>query len=193
MNSFGKTKRIATLALIGGSLLWSSASFAHCDSMDGPVIEDARTALKEQSVQPVLKWIDPTDEKNLTAAFNDTLEVRVASPQARKLADKYFFETLVRLHRITEGAPYTGLKPAGSASVAAKAADKALAEGKVDALAQKLGENVTNFVTKQFRETIEDANAESVPDGRQFVDNYVRYVHAIEEIHSIIANKHDEH
>ncbi|MDL0431378.1 DUF6448 family protein [Marinobacter sp. TBZ242] len=193
MKSFGKTKRIATLAMISGSLLWSSASFAHCDSLDGPVIEDARTALNEQSLKPVMKWIAPTNEKDLTAAFNDTLEVRGESPQARKLADKYFFETLVRLHRETEGAPYTGLKPAGSASAAAKAADRALAEGNVDALAQKLGENVTNFVVKQFRETIQDANAESVPDGRKFVGNYVRYVHAIEEIHNIIAGTHDEH
>lgn len=193
MKSFGKTKQIATLVLISGSLLWSSASFAHCDSLDGPVIEDARTALNEQSLKPVLKWIDPTDEKDLKAAFNDTLEVRGESPRARKLADKYFFETLVRLHRITEGAPYTGLKPAGSASVAAKAADKALSDGKVEALAQKLGENVTNFVETQFRATIQDADAESVPDGRKFVANYVRYVHAIEEIHNIIASNHDAH
>lgn len=193
MKSFGKTKRIATFALISGSLLWSSASYAHCDSLDGPVVEDARTALNEQSLKPVLKWISPTDENDLNAVFNDTLEVRGGSPRARKLADKYFFETLVRLHRMTEGAPYTGLKPAGSASDAAKAADKALANGEVDALAQKLGENVTNYVAKQFRETIQDANAESVPDGRKFVDNYVRYVHAIEEIHNIIAGNHDEH
>lgn len=193
MKSFGKTKTIATLALISGGLLWSSASFAHCDSLDGPVIEDARTALNKQSLKPVLKWIGPTDEKDLTAAFNDTLEVRGESPRARKLADKYFFETLVRLHRTTEGAPYTGLKPVGSASAAAQAADKALAEGKVDALAQKLGENVTNFVSKQFQDTLENADAESVPGGRQFVANYVRYVHAIEEIHDIIASNHDTH
>ncbi|PHQ27271.1 hypothetical protein CLH62_06775 [Marinobacter guineae] len=193
MKSFRKTQRIATLALISGTLLWSSASFAHCDSMDGPVIGDARTALNEQSLKPVLKWIGPADEKDLAAAFNDTLEVRKGNPRARELADKYFFETLVRLHRATEGAPYTGLKPAGSASDAAKAADKALAEGNVDVLARKLGEKVTGFVTKQFQETMQGVNAESVSDGRQFVDNYVRYVHSIEEIHNIVAGAHDEH
>ncbi|WP_417567498.1 DUF6448 family protein [Marinobacter sp.] len=193
MKSFRKTQRIATLALISGTLLWSSASFAHCDSMDGPVIGDARTALNEQSLKPVLKWIGPADEKDLAAAFNDTLEVRKGNPRARELADKYFFETLVRLHRATEGAPYTGLKPAGSASAAAKAADKALAEGNVDVLARKLGEKVTGFVTKQFHETMQGVNAESVSDGRQFVDNYVRYVHSIEEIHNIVAGAHDEH
>ena len=35
------------------------------------------------------------------------------SAEARELADRYFFETLVRIHRAGEGAPYTGLKPAG--------------------------------------------------------------------------------
>ncbi len=193
MKSFRKTKRIATLALISGTLLWSSASFAHCDSLDGPVIGDAQVALNEQSLKPVLKWIGPDDEKNLAAAFNDTLEVRKLTPQTRALADKYFFETLVRLHRATEGAPYTGLKPAGSASKAAEAADKALAEGSVDALAQKLGENVTRFVTNQFHTTKQGINAESVSDGRAFVDNYVRYVHSIEEIHNIIAGDHNDH
>jgi hypothetical protein len=193
MKSFSKTKRIATLALISGTLLWSSASFAHCDSLDGPVIRDARVALNEQSLKPVLKWIGPDDEKSLAAAFNDTLEVRKLTPQTRALADKYFFETLVRLHRATEGAPYTGLKPAGSASKAAEAADKALAEGSVDALAQKLGENVTRFVTNQFHKTKQGINAESVSDGRAFVDNYVRYIHSIKEIHNIIAGDHNDH
>lgn len=193
MKSFSKTKRIFTLTLLGGALLWSSASFAHCDSLDGPVIEDARTALSKESLKPVLKWIGPDDEKSLTAAFNSTLKVRGLAPEARELADRYFFETLVRLHRATEGAPYTGLKPAGSASAAAKAADKALAEGNVDALAKKLGEKVTLYVTKQFEETAQNANAESVADGREFVENYVRYVHSIEEIHNIVAGAHAEH
>lgn len=193
MKPFSKTKRIATLALISGTLLWSSTSFAHCDSLDGPVIDDARTALNEQSLKPVLKWIGADDEKDLTAAFNDTLEVRAVNPRARELADKYFFETLVRLHRATEGAPYTGLKPAGSASEAAKAADRALAQGNVDALAQKLGEKVTKYVTKQFHETMQGANSESVLDGREFVDNYVLYVHSIEEIHNIVAGAHGAH
>ncbi|MFO7530669.1 MAG: DUF6448 family protein [Marinobacter sp.] len=188
-----KTKRIVTLTLLSGALLWSSASFAHCDSLDGPVIEDARTALNKKSLTPVLKWIGPDDEKNLTMAFNSTLEVRSLDPKARELADKYFFETLVRLHRATEGAPFTGLKPAGSASAAAKAADKALAEGNVDALAKKLGEKVTSYVVEQFQKTERDANAESVADGREFVDNYVRYVHSIEEIHNIVAGAHSEH
>lgn len=193
MNTVKKTSRILTFALIGGTMLWSSASFAHCDSLDGPVIEDAREALNEQSLNPVLKWIGPEDEDRLNAAFKSTMEVRGLNPKARELADQYFFETLVRLHRATEGAPYTGLKPAGSASVAAKAADKALADGHVDALAEKLGENVTKFVMKQFHKVKKGADADSVSEGREFVENYVRYVHSIEEIHNIIAGDHHGH
>lgn len=193
MNTFKKTSRIATLALISATLLWSSASFAHCDSLDGPVVQDAREALDKRSLNPVLKWIGPDDEDNLTAAFKNTMEVRSLDPKARELADQYFFETLVRLHRATEGAPYTGLKPAGSASVAARAADKALADGDVDALAQKLGENVTRFVMKQFHKVRKDMDAQTVSEGREFVANYVRYVHSIEEIHNIIAGEHSGH
>ncbi|MCG7198635.1 DUF6448 family protein [Marinobacter pelagius] len=193
MTTSRKTRRIVTLALISGTLLWSSASFAHCDSLDGPVIEDAREAINEASLKPVLKWIGPDDEDRLKAAFKSTMEVRGLDSKARELADQFFFETLVRLHRATEGAPYTGLQPAGSASVAAKAADKALADGDVDALAQKLGENVTRFVLTQFHKVKKGANAETVAEGREFVENYVRYVHSIEEIHNIVAGEHDGH
>ncbi|MBW4934270.1 DUF6448 family protein [Marinobacter sp. F4206] len=193
MNTSRKTKRILIPALISGTLLWSSFSFAHCDSLDGPVIEDAREALNEQSLKPVLKWVGTEDEDQLKIAFQSTMEVRSLDPKARELADQFFFETLVRLHRATEGAPYTGLQPAGSASVAAKAADKALADGAVDALAQKLGDNVTKFVLTQFHKVRKGADAETVAEGREFVENYVRYVHSIEEIHNIIADEHVGH
>jgi Family of unknown function (DUF6448) len=32
---------------------------------------------------------------------------------SREVADRYFFETVVRVHRAAEGASFTGLKPAG--------------------------------------------------------------------------------
>ena len=51
----------------------------------------------------------------------------------------YFFETLVRLHRAGEGAPYTGLKPAGrDLGPAIPAADRALETGDVEPLVRLL-------------------------------------------------------
>ncbi|HZD40652.1 MAG TPA: DUF6448 family protein, partial [Terriglobales bacterium] len=88
-------------------------AIAHCDGLDGPVVKAAQNALQTGNVDLVLIWIRPKDEKEIRTAFQKTLAVRQLNPQARELADMYFFETLVRVHRAGEGAPYTGLKPPG--------------------------------------------------------------------------------
>jgi hypothetical protein len=75
----------------------------------------------------VLIWVPEKDEAEITGAFHKTLVVRKLSLEAEELADMYFFETLVRLHRAGEGASYTGLQPAGrDLGPAIPAADKAL-------------------------------------------------------------------
>jgi hypothetical protein len=85
---------------------------AHCDTLSGPVVLTAKAALEKGDVTPVLKWVKKEDEKEIREAFARTLAVRKQSTDARELADTYFFETLVRIHRAGEGAPYTGLKAA---------------------------------------------------------------------------------
>jgi hypothetical protein len=84
---------------------------AHCDTLDGPVVQTARTALEKGDITPLLKWVRVEDEKEIKDAFEKTLAVRRKGAEAKELADMYFFETLVRIHRAGEGAPYTGLKP----------------------------------------------------------------------------------
>src|SRR5512140_3415200 len=96
-------------------LVAATASYAHCDSVSGPVITTAQAALDKGDVTPILKWVSPEKENEIRAAFKETLKVRALSPEARNLADRYFFETLVRVHREGEGAAYTGIKPAGTA------------------------------------------------------------------------------
>lgn len=66
----------------------------------------AKTALERKDVTPVLKWIKQDDEAESKAAFARSLAVRVKGPEARELADQFFFETLVRVHRAGEGAPF---------------------------------------------------------------------------------------
>jgi hypothetical protein len=87
---------------------------AHCDTLDGPVVVDARAALAAGDVTEVLKWVQAGDEPEIRAAFDRTLAVRAAGGAALELADTWFFETLVRVHRAGEGAPYTA-SPAGAA------------------------------------------------------------------------------
>src|SRR5512140_2714587 len=85
-----------------------SPARAHCDSMQGPVVAAARVALQKGDVTPALRWVKPADEAEIHRAFAQAMSVRKAGGTARDLADRYFFETLVRVHRAGEGAPYTG-------------------------------------------------------------------------------------
>ncbi len=168
---------------------------AHCDSLDGPVIKEARLALEKGDVTPLLKWVTKQHENDIRNAFAQTLAVRTKGKDARELADRFFFETLVRVHRAGEGAPYTGLKPAGTIAPAVAAADKALLAGSVNELSAKIGNAVRDGIRKRFAEVAEKkkhAN-DSVEAGRVFVEAYVEYVHFVEGIHNMVARgpEHD--
>lgn len=84
----------------------------HCDSMDGPVVAAARKALEKEDVNLILPYVQENASEDVKSAFAKPLRARKADPAAREVADLYFYETAVRLHA-GEGAPYTGLKPAG--------------------------------------------------------------------------------
>ncbi|HET7826503.1 MAG TPA: DUF6448 family protein, partial [Anaeromyxobacter sp.] len=110
-------------------LLAPAGARAHCDTLDGPVVTSARTALETGKLEPVLAWVRPGDEREIRDAFAKTRTVRKGGGEARELADRWFFETLMRVHRAGEGAPFTGLQPAGSPDPAVAAADRFLASG----------------------------------------------------------------
>lgn len=181
-------KRFAIMAVLGlvGILGIRVAASAHCDTMDGPVVASARTALDRGNVTPILKWVKPNDESAITDAFQRTLVVRKKGPEARELADMYFFETLVRVHRAGEGAPYTGLKPAGTdVGPAVSSADKALETGSADALVKLVTDKVADGIRRRFTETHEAKMHvdESIPAGRKFVASYVEFVHYVERLY----------
>ena len=85
----------------------------HCDSLDGPVVAAARQSLEANDVDIVLPFVHEEGEAEVRATFADCQSVRGLGDEAREVADRLFFETVVRIHRAGEGAPYTGLKPAG--------------------------------------------------------------------------------
>jgi len=85
----------------------------HCDSLDGPVVRAAMHALASEDAEMVLPYVHSDSEQELRHAFDLTMKARSQGAEAREVADRFFFETAVRLHRAGEGAPYTGLKPAG--------------------------------------------------------------------------------
>ena len=125
---------------------------AHCDTLDGPVIIDAKKALEQGDVTPVLKWVKPEYAAEIRDVFQKTIAVRTKGAEAKELADRYFFETLVRIHRTGEGAPYDGLKPAGSdLGPAIPAADKAIESGNIEPVLKLLTDQMQHGVHERFK------------------------------------------
>lgn len=188
-----RARYLAVLVALVLSVAYSPA-WSHCDALDGPVVTDAKVALEAEDVTGVLKWIPEKDEREVKEAFKQTLVVRKHGAEAQALADRYFFETLVRLHREYEGASFTGLKPAGgSVHPAVARVDEALENGKGDALAKAVGHAVESSIQKQFSETLNARSAqdESVQAGREFVDRYVELVHYVKYLHEAVSGNHD--
>ncbi|HOK67313.1 MAG TPA: DUF6448 family protein [Anaerohalosphaeraceae bacterium] len=179
---------MGTAAAVGVLLFIPVSLWAHCDTLDGPVVLEAKTALEKGDIGPLLKWVGKEQEEELKTAFRKTLVVRVQSPQAKELADLYFFETLVRLHRAAEGAPYTGLKPAGQTEPPVAAADKAIETGNAEELAKEMGRAAENGVKELFYRLMEvrKHKDESVEAGRKYVAAYVAFVHYVEGLHNVI-------
>ena len=176
---------MATAAALG---LLATPAFAHCDSMDGPVVQDAQRALEAQDVTPVLKWVTADDEDEIRSAFDMTLTVREETDAARAVADRYFFETLIRVHRASEGEGFTGLKPAGSVAPAIAAADRALVDGNVEPLADELASAIRHGVEERFADAYEKRQTAeaSVEQGREYVEAYVQFTHFAEQAHGLV-------
>jgi hypothetical protein len=174
---------VAALAL---ALILPARALAHCDGLDGPVVKAAGQALDTRNPALVLIWVQPKDEPEIRAAFEQTVAVRALSPQAKALADRYFFETVVRVHRAGEGAPFTGLKPAGrDLGPAIPAADKALESGSVEPVAKLLTEAMQEHLREYFTSAVH-AKAFKPGDlaaGREYVAAYVAFIHFVERVY----------
>ena len=128
----------------------------HCDSLDGPVVRAAAAALAERDIDLVLPYVPADDEREVTRAFEQTLHVEPLGPEAKQLADEWFFENVVRLHRAGEGAPYTGLKPAGLGhGPVVPVAERAIERGSPDELVALLTGMVETAIRERFAEVME--------------------------------------
>ena len=175
-----------TLVVLGLLLFAPVCALSHCDGMDGPVVKAAQKALETGNVNLVLIWVQKADEVEIRKAFDQTMTVRKLSPEARALADRYFFETLVRLHRAGEGAPYTGLKPAGrDLGPAIPAADKALADRTAEPLVKLVNEATEKGLREHFQRALEkaDFNKNNVEAGRAYVKAYIEFIHYAERMY----------
>lgn len=168
-------------------LLTPVPAAAHCDAVDGPVVKAAAEALQKGDLTPVLRWVAREQEAEMRAAFADARAVRAGGARALALADRYFLETVVRLHRQSEGEPYTGLKPAGGIGEHLVEGDRALDSGTIDRLADALARSTTATLRARFAEALERrAHAgDSVDAGRRYVAAYVAFMHYVEEVGSL--------
>ena len=186
---------LGLLLIIGLSLFIARPIQAHCDTMDGPVVKDAIAALEAGDVTAVLKWIRPEDEREIRTLFDQVEAVRAQGESARALADRYFFESLVRIHRAGEGAPYTGLKPAGAAEPVIAASDRALDRGKIDTLVDKITSHIAEGIRQRFQTTLaaKQHAKNSVPAGRAYVAAYAEFTHYVEGLHQAAAGTAHAH
>jgi hypothetical protein len=147
------------------------------------VVADARKALAKGDPAPVLIWVRAADEPAVREAFARAMEVRKAGGTAQSLADQFFFETVVRLHRAGEGAPYTGLKPVGrNLGPVVPAGDRALQDGDLKPVWKLLSDAAHQGLHARF-EAARRARLFAPGDlaaGRRFVAAYVDYMHFLE-------------
>jgi hypothetical protein len=151
----------------------------HCDTRDGPVVKAAKKALETGNVNYILIWIPVESEPELKAAFERTLRIRKEGSEVRDLADDWFFETAIRLHRAGEGAPYTGMKPAG------------LDEGPVvpraeEAIRTEDPREVIQFILHTIEEDLKNRfghilhtkkyDVDDVKAGRAYIQAYINFV-----------------
>ena len=166
--------------------LTPARALAHCDGLDGPVVKAAQRALETRNPALVLIWVPEKDEREIQTAFEQTLVVRELSPQAKALADRFFFETLVRVHRAGEGAPFTGLKPAGrDLGPAIPAADEAVRVGSVEPLRRLLTDAMQQRLREEFAHVmaVQTFKVDDLAAGRAYIKAYVEFIHFVERLY----------
>lgn len=169
----------------------------HCDSLDGPVVTAARHALEAGDVDLVLPFVPEHGEAEARAVFDTVVGVRDLSGEAREVADRLFFETVVRVHRAGEGAPYTGLKPAGlSEGPVIPLAERAIETGSPEPVAAFL----SGVLNDELKNRLEEVNKlavtkdRSVADGRAYVEAMLGFeVYSHHLYQAMHAPAHGEH
>lgn len=196
------TMKLVTAAIFVASLLASLQQVhAHCDSLDGPVAKAVEKALDSGNVNAVLVYAPATAETEIRASFEKSRKVRGLGPDARVVADQAFMETVIRLHRAGEGAPYTGLKPAGiEYGPVIPAADHAVETGDLTKLRAVLMEEIEHALRERLehvrelqKASLEPKTAAEVAHARERVSAELGFVTFAETIRQAALGKGAEH
>jgi hypothetical protein len=169
---------VASAAALLLVLLHPLRASAHCDTMDGPTALDGRAALEANNLNHALKWVAPEAEQELREVFDKSVRVRALGADAREVADRWFLENLVRLHRAGEGAPFAGLRPSGvPVDPKVAAADRCVDEGSLQPLAGLVPPDRLPELEKRLAVVLERKgyDVDDVAAGRAFVQAYVSF------------------
>lgn len=196
-----RKKVLMASVLLGGLLLGSQAAYSHCDSIDGPVAKAVEKALESGNLYPVLAYAPAAAEAEIRASFEQSRKVRTLGPDARALADRSFLETAIRLHRQGEGAPYTGVKPAGlDYGPAIPAAEHAIETGDLSKLKAVVVEAMDHALQERFAHvrqtqasTKEPTNANEVAAARERISAELEFITFAETIRQAALGKFAEH
>lgn len=151
---------------------------AHCDTEDGPAVADGRRALEAGNVNIALKWVHEDHETEVREAFTRAVAVRGLSAEALDLADRYFLDVLVRVHRAGEGAGFDGIKPTGAlVPPQVVAADEALSSGRIDPLRGLVEDGRWDELVRRFDRAValKDFDVDDLAAARAYMEAYVSF------------------
>jgi hypothetical protein len=136
-------------------------------------------ALETGNINHVLIWIPEASEKELKNVFARTLRARKSGGDAQDVADDWFFETAIRLHRAGEGAPYTGMKPAGlNEGPVVPKAEKAIETGNPDESIGFILKTIEDDLKHRFHHVMDKKryDVDDVAAGREFIEAFIGWV-----------------
>ncbi len=165
---------------------------AHCDSVEGPVIKAAQKSLETGNINYVLIWVPEKDEPEVNRLFNRVLQNRSLNSDVNILLTNYFFETVVRLHRMGEGVGYTGIKDATfKPEPGISEADDAVEHGSLKKISSLLPEEKNEELEKYFSDVMQkqNYNTDDLQAGRDYIKSYVHFIHYVEEQFADSKNK----
>lgn len=174
------------MLVIFGLLFSTGTASAHCDTLDGPVINAARKAIKTNNVNYILIWVKPENEDEIRKALRKAKSkmAKAKTKKEKEDAEMELFEKLVKIHRQGEGAIYEGIKPAGSIEPEIALADRAVETGRLEDTMQHIESSENKeIILHLFHKVMEksDYEVDNVPEGRRFIEAYVIFIHAVEK------------
>lgn len=192
-----KKSLLGVVAAVGIMLIAPLSASAHCDTMDGPTVKDGRRAMETNNINYAMKWVQPKYEKEISQVFELSMKVKDLNSDAKELAEKYFFENLVMMHRAGENAPFTGLKAAGT-PIGEKllAADRSIEVGNLSPLKNMIEKEKMPELKERFEKVmaLKNFDVNNLEAGREYIEAYVKFFkfaegedeidqHSVEDVH----------